>query len=119
MIYICIVFQYITKAMENRNLIISLIQQDLKHNQLTKGLLQIGLDHGGDYDLDILSIVAKLMGVPEENIGNRWIDIYVGFMCEANKIEVSTRGENLFLLAEKCYELLKMDGEIESRLNSK
>lgn len=119
MIYICIAFQYKTKTMENRNLIINLIQQDLKHNQLTQSLLHIGLDQAGEHDLDILSIVAKLMGVPEDNIGNRWIGIYVSFMCEAHKKELSARGENLISLAEKCYEFLIIDSEIESRLNQK
>ncbi|WP_109830333.1 hypothetical protein [Reichenbachiella versicolor] len=103
--------------MEQEKLIIQLIQQDLKHNQLTQGLIQIGLDHGGDYDLDILSIVAKLMGVPEENIDNRWIDIYVSFMCEAHKVAVLASGENLIPLAEQCYELLRVEWEIVSRLN--
>jgi hypothetical protein len=92
--------------MKHKKLIISLIQQDLKHNQLTQGLLQIGLDQGGMHDLDILSIVAMLMGIPEGSISNRWIDVYVSFMRESHKMEIPTRGENLLPLAQKCYELL-------------
>jgi hypothetical protein len=40
-------------------------------------------------------------------------------MCEAHKMAVSARGENLIPLAQKCYELLESEGEIERRLNSK
>lgn len=35
--------------MQNENLIIQLIQQDLKHNKLIRGLLQLGLDDGSGY----------------------------------------------------------------------
>ena len=104
--------------MNNKDIIVQLIQQDLKHNQLTQGLLKIGLDQGGLHDLDILSVVAQLMGVPKEKVDGRWFDIYISFMCEADKLELSDRGENLIPLAQKCYEFLIIESEIESRLNS-
>ncbi len=45
-----------------RELVISLIQLDLKHNQLTKGFTKLGLDPNVR-SLEIVEVVARLMGV--------------------------------------------------------
>ena len=52
--------------MFDKSQIIHLIQQDLKHSQLTEALRNLGLDDGGLYSLDLMSLVAQLMQVPPE-----------------------------------------------------
>jgi hypothetical protein len=89
--------------MQNKDLIICLIQQDLKHNQLIRGLRHMGLDDQGLHSLDLLSIVARLMDLPENTAAEQWQDIYGGFMSEAHKIPCSDLGEELWPVAEACY----------------
>ena len=86
-----------------KDLILKLIQQDLKHNQLTTGLRNLGLDDSGLHCLDILSIVARLMEIPEGEIQDSWGTVYTNFMNESYKHKVSDRGEELKPLAEECY----------------
>ncbi|MEX2568239.1 MAG: hypothetical protein WD431_19995 [Cyclobacteriaceae bacterium] len=47
-------------------LLIELILQDLKHNQLILGLDRLNLDAGYCHFLGILDLIKRLMGVPEE-----------------------------------------------------
>lgn len=103
--------------MENKDLIIWLIQQDLKHSQLMQSLRQIGLDDGGLHTLDIMSIVARLMHVPEGKVSDLWGGIYGSFLDGATLHEVSYLGEELMPIAENCYELLLACTENENRIN--
>jgi hypothetical protein len=105
--------------MNNKDLILQLIQQDIKHNQLTEGLRQLGLDDNGLHCLDILTIVARLMDIPKGKVQDRWAEIYGSFLDETHKHPVSDLGEELKPVAEKCYEMLLACTEIENRINSK
>ena len=51
-------------TMSNKELIVSLIQQDLKHSQLVLGLDELGMEASDKHCLDILDIVYNLMKVP-------------------------------------------------------
>ncbi len=94
--------------MKNKELIINLIQQDLKHNQLTAGLRRIGLEGDDIFYLGILELVAQLMKVPNELcIGDRWNETYISFMDEAIHFEITDRSDSLRPLAEICYRQLK------------
>lgn len=93
--------------MENKELIINLIQQDLKHNQLLLGLKNIGLGRGDLHYLRILDIVCKLMDVPEGDIADRWGAVYSSIMEDAINYEITSSGESLRSLAEACYSQLK------------
>ena len=104
--------------MDNRYLILQLILQDLKHNQLTEGLRRLGLEDSGLYCLDILSIIERLMKVPEGETQDRWGAVYVSFLNEAHQYKVSDLGKELKPLAEKCYDMLVACAEIESRMKS-
>ena len=53
-----------SRIMSNKELIISLIQQDLKHSQLVLGLDELGMEASDKHCLDILDIVYNLMQVP-------------------------------------------------------
>jgi len=103
--------------MSNKSLILQLIQQDLKHHQLTQGLNQLGFDDSGVHCLDILSIVSDLMKVPGGKAQDKWGHVYVSFMHQAHEYKVSGLGEELKPLAEKCYEMLVACTEIENRIN--
>ncbi|UTW67959.1 hypothetical protein KFE94_07540 [bacterium SCSIO 12643] len=102
--------------MKNKDLILQLIQQDLKHNQLTEGLRQIGLDDYGRYCLDIQPMVAQLMGMEKEQVSDRWTEIYGSFMDNAHQTKTSDRGEELIPVAQKCYDMLLACIEIENRI---
>lgn len=58
--------------MSNKELIISLIQQDLKHSQLIVGLDRLGLEASERHCLQLLEVVAHLMRVPEGNTELDW-----------------------------------------------
>lgn len=91
--------------MKNERLIINLIQQDLKHNQLLSGLERIGLDGSDFHYLRILDIVSELMKVPEQ-ISDDWGKLYIKFMEQAIQYKMTSRGETLKPLAEVCYNQL-------------
>ena len=102
--------------MENQGLIVQLIQQDLKHNKLIRGLLQLGLDDGSFYDLEIFTIVHHLMGIKSDELEDTFTDIYCSFMYEVNDIDSSELDDKIPLIANQCYEMLKSLVEIESRV---
>ncbi|UTW66369.1 hypothetical protein KFE94_17215 [bacterium SCSIO 12643] len=94
--------------MTNKDLIVRLIQQDLKHNQLTARLRKAGLEGDEVFYLGILEIVSDLMGVPRVNdIEERWSDIYISFMNDVVHFEISGRSDSYKPLAEMCYIRLK------------
>ncbi len=86
----------------SKSLIITLIQQDLKHSQLTQTLCNIGLDHGGLYDLDLISLVVKLMQVPPQNL-EAFVEIYCSYLDRAAQWPISYNGKELLPVAEECY----------------
>ena len=100
--------------MNNKELIINLIQQDLKHSQLLSGLEKIGLDGTDLYYLEMSEIIAKLMKVPNgRKIGDLWGETYIAFLHEAIRYKVTSRGETLKPLAIACYGRLQtiIEGE--------
>lgn len=64
---------------QNDELIRELIRQDLKHNQLVKGLDNLDLDAGHRHHLGIMDLVKRLMEVPE-HLENDFLDTYMGYM---------------------------------------
>ncbi len=102
--------------MKNKDLILQLIQQDIKHNQLTEKLRQIGLDDGGTYTLDLLTIVARLMNIPTGKVADTWANVYNSFMHEAHQHPISDAKNHLQPMAEQCYQLLLACTEIEQRI---
>ena len=89
----------------DKTLIIQLIQQDLRHNQLTGGLRKTGL-HTDLHNLELLTVVARFMGIGREEVSDEWGEIYVSFLEKALDYPITERGNELLPLAEKCYTLL-------------
>lgn len=96
--------------MNNRELVVQLIQQDLKHSQLTETLRHMGLDDGGLYALDLITIVAQLMEVPPHQMDD-FAEVYGTFLDEAPQYPTTYLGEALLPVAEECY--LKLLGCLE------
>ncbi len=99
--------------MTRKQLIISLIQQDLKHSQLVLGLDQLGLDASDNHCLELLDIIADLMKVPEGEIEIAWGKKYVSLMAEAVHVDVADGSGRLRGYAEECY------GELRRELSFK
>lgn len=94
--------------MKKEDLIISLIQCNMQHNQLVLNLENIGLeDRVGVFDINLLEIVAQLMGIKKKEINDKWMETYLNFLNEAANHKVTRNGASLKPLAEKCYEELK------------
>jgi hypothetical protein len=89
----------------DKNLIVQLLAQDMKHEQLIAALRKIGFE-SDSHRLKILEIVAGLMGIREEEISWEWSEGYVNFMCQVRKYKMRGNGENLLPLVEECYQFL-------------
>ena len=88
--------------MFDKSQIVHLIQQDLKHSQLTEALRNLGLDDHGLYTLDLMSLVAELMQVPPEQM-EHFTEIYGSYLDKAVEYPVTYLGEHLLPVAEACY----------------
>lgn len=89
--------------MSNKELIIALIQQDLKHSQLVLGLDALGLEASDKHCLEILDIVFNLMQVPDGEIEYDWCRLYVTYMQECKAVGVTHTTEAMKPFAEACY----------------
>jgi len=90
----------------NKDIIIKLLIQDMKHEQLINGMQQLGFEsdmHG----TDISTIVATLMGIAEDNISEDWMNVYLSFIRKAKEYTISDSGTTLLSLAETCYVFLE------------
>lgn len=100
----------------NKNIIINLIQQDMRHNQLLRGLQKIKLNTDF-HSSEIMDIVGLLMELPKEYENDHWAKTYISFMEEASKHPFTDRGFELLPLAEECYQLLISCQNIEQRVS--
>jgi hypothetical protein len=86
-----------------KELIIKLIQQDLKHNQLTGGLQKIGLKTDVHH-LELVEVIMALMDKSEDN--HQYLKTYFHFLNQAANYKITATADNLKPLAEKCYKEL-------------
>jgi hypothetical protein len=94
--------------MTSKELIISLIQQDIKNSQLVLGLDNLGLEASEKYGLEVLDIVADLMQVPEGHMEFYWGRMYMSYMSESSNLDKELSSDSLHLKAETCYDDLNM-----------
>lgn len=90
-----------------RDKIISLIWEDLKHNQLLNGLDSIGLMDNDKYLLTLDKYIAQMMGYT--NIPDTWHNIYQQTMLSTSPNHSKSELHNL---AKELFEQLK---DIEKR----
>ncbi len=92
----------------NKDLIVSLIKDDLINNKLVSGLTDLGLC-AGDYHLNLSETILTLLGLETEDDAIN--DLYFNFtqQCTAlNLSDIATRDQQLTALATEIYsELLK------------
>lgn len=90
--------------MINENLIIKLLVEDLKFNQVNLALKTICAME--EQSLDIVSIVADLMEIDEVDVSNQWLDAYTSSMGRADQYPLWNE-EALTAEARNCFEQLK------------
>jgi hypothetical protein len=103
--------------LQNKPLILQLLICDLKHEQLLLGLKQAGFNTDLR-SLDIMDVVAELMGIPYDDLSDEWGMIYVSFMRKVRAYGLEGEEEYLKAYADACYVFLKECWEREcSRLS--
>lgn len=90
--------------MSNKDLIINLIQQDLKHCQLILGLDDLGLEASDKHSLEMFDIVADLMQVPEGHVESDWARVYLAYMSESREVEIEHMTTPMRPYAISCYD---------------
>jgi len=101
----------------NKELVLILIQADLKHNQLVSSLASIDL-HTDSYFLQLHKAVSVLMGLGEDS-PDQWFELYDQYLKDAHLQPISGSPKSLLPLAEECYDLLCASIKIENHLNPK
>ena len=99
----------------NKDLTIRLIQADLKHNQLITALESIHLNTNGRYLINLMDVVAELMGIEGEK-SDQWFTIYDSYMEHSYNYRVEDRGDNLLPVAEDCYNHLAACLQVEQKV---
>ena len=84
-------------------IIIHLIAQNMKHQYLISGLEQLGFTGGEKHDLDIISVVARLMGIENGKRTDRWTETYAKHVYNLNAQDE----QQLKLLALECFKALQ------------
>ncbi len=90
--------------MTNKELIIALIQQDLKHSQLILGLDDLGLSASDKHSLEMFDIVANLMQVPEGHVESDWARVYLTYMSDSREVEIDHSTAPMLPYATSCYD---------------
>lgn len=63
-----------------REKIITLLAEDIKHNSLINGLESIGLSDNDRYTLKLDIFIAKELGYNQGQIPDAWLDVYQATM---------------------------------------
>lgn len=88
--------------MDTKELIISLIKDDLVNNKLLNGLMNIGLDPG-NYYLHLSEPIFKLMGFEDGMVTDDVFIHYLRLAESVKQVDVSCDPEQLDKLANEIY----------------
>ncbi|MBN1118063.1 MAG: hypothetical protein JXA77_12705 [Bacteroidales bacterium] len=102
--------------MEDRIDIIELIKEDMRFNQFIAALRKLGIEVY-EFDLDLMSIVAKLMKISYDAMTDSWMELYVTELSKSECLPIEPLGKNLYSLAEECYETLKNFNFLKNNVN--
>lgn len=83
-----------------------MILADLKHSHLLNGLTNLGLDPMDNHYLGIAELVAKLIGVQNDQEKDRFMEVYLDFMNRSADSNVDTTNEALQMLSKECLEAI-------------
>lgn len=98
--------------MQNKELIISLIQQDLKDHQLIASLENLIAVGKEKHHLELLNVVQELMDVPESAEVD-WGKTYCNYMGLASWFPLEPTSDGLRNQAEMCYSHLEAIIDVE------
>lgn len=91
---------------DQKQLILSLIKDDLVNNKLVSGLTDLGLC-AGDYHLNLSETILNLLGLETEDDAIH--DLYFNLTQQSNTLnlsDIATRDQQLTALASKIYSQL-------------
>ena len=83
--------------------LIALIVEDLKHNKLLNGLDSIGLTDNGTYTLGLDLLLAELMGHEKGTIPDEFLTVYQSTMLS---VSPTTTDEEMQQIASDLYNVL-------------
>ena len=88
--------------MTKKELLVSLIKEDLINVRLVAGLDTVGLD-SSNYLLHLSQTIFRLMGFTEEKRENELYDKYIHWSKKVLKIDISEEHEKLDAMALEIY----------------
>jgi hypothetical protein len=88
--------------MDDKELIISLIKDDLVNNKLLNGLMDIGLDPG-NYFLHLSETIFNLMDFEDSTVTDDIFTYYLGLVKSVKHVDVSRCPGQLDKLANEIY----------------
>lgn len=97
-----------------KELIISLIKDNLKNTRLVIGLDKLGLD-SCKYHLQLSDTVFKLIGFKSDEHEEKVFEEYVKASAKVSSIDIFTNPEKLESLANKIYENLIREQELQNQ----
>lgn len=74
------------------------------YNQYLAALKKLGIEIYG-FEFDLVSVVSKLLDNSDYN--DAWIELYSGYLGRSSEYDIVPLGNNLYPLAEECYNALK------------
>lgn len=87
------------------DIITSLLLEEMRFHQYISALRKLGIEVY-EFDPDLMSIVAKLMELTEEEFNDDWMELYVSEISKCENLPVVPMGKNLQELAKECYQAL-------------
>lgn len=92
--------------MKNKNIIISLIKDDLIHTKLIHGLEALGLS-ALNYHLHLCETVFEIMGFPQDDSTQPALEYYLAELKKANRFNISGSHKAFDMLALSIYKELE------------
>ena len=89
--------------MKNENIIIEIIKENMRLHQQVTALGKPGIV-SDDLHPQFIPIIARLMQV--ENYADAWVEVYMEKLYQCESLSVEPLGNNLYTLAEVCYQEL-------------
>jgi hypothetical protein len=97
--------------MQDKNLIIQLIQNDLKNAKLTLGLNKLGLD-ASNYYLNLKELLFELLCFEKNEQEEKLFEAYISYAEKVQAIDVIQHPEKLMELATEIYNWLMAEQEV-------
>jgi hypothetical protein len=85
--------------MNTKELVISIIQQEMRIKQYVIALRKLGIEFA-HFEPDLMHVVSVLMHV---NASDEWMELYVSELNKCEYLSIEPHGRNLKPLAEVCY----------------